>query len=433
MWVKIYSLYLLMSVASKTKTKIFTTVVLSFVSALSVLPTWANATQGITQTSTVSPITSVNSDSSNQDLLKLRSRLKERFSWVFTEARSLISQNTTILPTDTPQISSSSRSIDLRQWILSSSENQDFFTDIANDPYRTYINRLAAYHVLTLNQKFFPQNYFSINDFMVLLGKLYKQPLPQNILSLTSSDGLMTKWILQQIMYALPTVQKITVDGNPYDKLIRAEWSYYLVCMFDVPILEPEQSSNISLANAFIDIDDTPFAADINILANLGIVNTQSAKFYPDNYLRHYDFIILFINALLIAQQQSLSPTSPTSVFADVDSSASYLAQLIYAADRGLIDHLVRSVWGQLYFDPDDFVTKDEVYHTLSAPTNVQLIHNDNQATEEKISRAELAELLVNVFQLQAKQSSSSILTWNDLDTGTLWVLLKLKTLLSMI
>ncbi|MEI6673415.1 MAG: S-layer homology domain-containing protein [bacterium] len=114
--------------------------------------------------------------------------------------------------------------------------------------------------------------------------------------------------------------------------------------MFDVPILEPEQSSNISLANAFVDIDDTPFAADINILANLGIISTQSAKFYPDNYLRHYDFVILFINALLTSQKQSLSAPAPTSFFADVDSSASYFSQLIYASDRGLIDHLVRSL-----------------------------------------------------------------------------------------
>ncbi|MEI6673416.1 MAG: hypothetical protein WCL02_09315 [bacterium] len=56
-------------------------------------------------------------------------------------------------------------------------------------------------------------------------------------------------------------------------------------------------------------------------------------------------------------------------------------------------------------------MTKDEAYHTLSTPTNVKIVHNDDEAMEQKISRAELAELLVNVFQLQPKQPSSPILT----------------------
>ena len=75
---KIYSLSPLMSVASKTKTKMVTTVVLGFVAVLSILPTWASTTPGITSTTTVTPV--VSTVSSNQDLSELRMRLKERFS-----------------------------------------------------------------------------------------------------------------------------------------------------------------------------------------------------------------------------------------------------------------------------------------------------------------------------------------------------------------
>ena len=65
-------------------------------------------------------------------------------------------------------------------------------------------------------------------------------------------------------------------------------------------------------------------------------------KFYPDNYLRHYDFVVLFVQTYLHAQHQSL-PTVSTSLFADVPAASSYLSQLTYAADRGFIDQLITS------------------------------------------------------------------------------------------
>ena len=66
-----------MSVASKAKTKIFTTVVLGFVAASIALPTWASTTPGFTSLTTVNPVVSTQS---NQDLSELRAKLKERFS-----------------------------------------------------------------------------------------------------------------------------------------------------------------------------------------------------------------------------------------------------------------------------------------------------------------------------------------------------------------
>jgi len=66
-----------MSVASKTKTKRYTTVVLGLLVALSALPTWANTSPGIETPTVYQPIVSTQS---NQDLSVLRTKLKERFS-----------------------------------------------------------------------------------------------------------------------------------------------------------------------------------------------------------------------------------------------------------------------------------------------------------------------------------------------------------------
>ena len=178
--------------------------------------------------------------------------------------------------------------------------------------------------------------------------------------------------------------------------------------MFNIPALKTNEQSFVPIADAFTDVLGHPFASDINTLASLGVLNTQTTKFYPDNYLRHYDFVILFINALLVSKNQSLPIISSASPFADVNGSASYLPQLLYAADRGLIDYITTSQRGQLYFGPNDFITKREVYQILAQALNIQFVYNGQQADQEKISRAELARLLVESFQFTPKQNIQS-------------------------
>jgi len=422
-----------MSVASKTKTKMYTTVVLGFVAALSALPTWASTTPGVSSISTVSP---VESTQSNQDLSVLRTKLKERFSWVATEVVSLVNWTTT--SSDVFHWSAV-RTFDVSQWIWvdSVSISQDFFVDIENDPYKSYISRLAAFGVLNASaQKFYPQNYFRVDDFVWLVAKLYKKTTgqtltSQDILSLSTPDGVMTKRQLQQIITALQLDADVQIDGNPYDKLIRSEWAYYLVRMFDVPALQVDDVPAVSALNFFDDVVGHSFASAINTLASLDIISTQSPKFYPDNYLRHYDFTVLFINSFLTAKSLSLPMTSSLS-FADVQSSSSYFPQLSYAVDYGLIDALITSKKGALYFQPNAFMTKHEVYQILSKALSLQFVYDEQQADQEKMARGELAQLLVESFWFEPKISESeTISTGWIVDDATL--LNKLKVLLSLL
>lgn len=424
-----------MSVASKTKTKVCTTVVLGFVAALSSLPTWASTTPGV--------ITAVDPDvistQSNQDLSELRTRLKARFSWVSTEVRSLIDGTTSV---GDSFHGAAVRTLDVRQgiWVKPAISRQDSFDDIENDPYRTYINRLAAYGVLSSSDKFYPQNYFRIDDFVWLISKLYKKTtgqslVSQELLGLDSSDGFVTKGMLQKIMYSLDSVKTVAIDGNPYDTLIRAEWAYYLVRMFDLPVLSVTDDAISGIPSTmFTDIVSHPFASAITTLASLGIVSSTAPKFYPDNYVRHYDFVILFVNSLLVHKNQLLTPSLASSQFADVEPSASYLPQLSYAADHGLIDYIISSKRGQLYFGPNDFISKREVYQILAKTLDIQIVYDEDQAAQQKISRGELAELLVESFEFSPKTTSSSdSLSWNSIDSSQMSVLIKLRTLLSMI
>ena len=428
-----------MSVASKTKTKMFTTVALGFVAAVSTLPTLASTTPGTVSLTTVNPVVSTLSNQPKQDLWELRTRLKERFSWVAWEVRSLIDGTTS--PTDSFHGSATVRTLDVSQWIWvkPAISRQDFFVDIQNDPYESYIARLAAFGVLNPTQKFYPQNYFRRDDFASLFVKLYKKTtgkslVLQDIIWGDIDDVLMTKGKLQQIMYDFDDLQKVDIDGNPYDTLIRSEWAYYLVRMFDLPILETSDDTSVLIGDIFTDIADHPFADEINTLASLGILNTQTPKFYPDNYLRHYDFTVVFVNALLAAKGQSLPNISTTSQFADIDVSASYLPQVTYAEDRGLIDYIVTNKRWSLYFEPNSFITKHEAYQILSKTLNITFVYDEAAADQQKLSRAELAKLLVDSFEFTPQAvSPSDTLSWDALDTGDMTVLTKLRTLLSML
>lgn len=425
MLVKFTLCTLLMSVASKTKTKKYTTAFLGMMVALSALPTWANASPGSTPIAAVDqPV--VSTQATNQDLSVLRSKLKERFSWVAQEVTSLV-RWTTSIPESFHGSADRTSSINLWTWVKPASIRQDFFVDIGDDPYVSYIKRLGAYGVLSSSQKFYPQNYFRVDDFFGVVKKIAAKQwlsLPADILSLSTEDGIMTKRLLQQTMMALK-VNDIQIDGNPYDKLIRSEWAYYLVRMFQLPAIEITDTSAVSLPDAFTDISVHPFAYAINTLASLNILTTQNTKFYPDNYLRHYDFIILFVNALLSAKASTPYDVSVSS-FADVESTATYVSQLTYAADRWLIDELITSKRGQLYFQPDVFMTKSQVYAILARATGLQF---PATTTNEKMTRGELAQLLVESFwfEPQVDEPESSVVE----DDATL--INKLKVLLSML
>lgn len=420
-----------MGVASKTKTKRYTIAVLGVLVALSALPTWANTSPEIKITAIPSSVVSTHW---NEDLSVLRTKLKERFSWISQEVVSLVTN--TVTPAKLHG-SADVRVIDVSQWMLANPVKigQDFFVDVENDPYKVYIHRLASYGVLNTSQKFYPQNYFRVDDFAGLLAKVYQKKYNKTLDTnqiewLTAHGEIMTKWMFQQAMKALWMEVQFSIDGNPYDKLIRSEWAYYLVRVFDLPALSVASSKALILPSYFVDTVNHPFVYAITTLASLDIISAQSPTFYPDNYLRHYDFVLIFVNAFLNHTHASL-PEIAFSSFADVSSTAPYFLQLAYAADHWMIDDIVSSRKGQLYFDPDTFITKDQVYTILHKALNVDFIYDKQQARQEKITRAEIAQVIVDSFWFEPKIISSESSLTNELDTDTL--LTKLRVLLSIL
>jgi len=415
-----------MSVASKTKIKRCTTVVLGLLVVLSALPTRANTSPGLA-TTVREPVVSTQW---TEDLSLLRTLLKERFVWLWTELRNVVTRSSS---SSELFHESASDDISLVEGIRSPVIfGQDFFVDIEDDPYRSYINRLATYGVLHTSSRFYPQNYFRVDDFSSLLARLYQKrfgkSLDFTLLEwLNTNSSFMTKWALQQIIRSLD-LSSITIQWNPYDKLMRSEWAYYLVRFFDIPGLSFDTISlSLDLPNYFDDIVGHPFAYSINILADLDIVSTQSSNFYPDNYLRHYDCVVMLVNALLAFESKSL-PSILVSRFADVPTTISYYPHVAYAADRWLIDILITHMHGQLRFSPNTFITKHHVYQILNKALDSDRVYNLSITEQQKITRGEFSHLLVEYMWLESLVSSEV-----SSDDDVVSILDKLKILLSML
>ena len=216
--------------------------------------------------------------------------------------------------------------------------------------------------------------------------------------------------------------------------LTRSEGAYNLVMVFDLPVLTGSASSFTMGATqsnfTFSDIIGHPFELPIEIIGRLGIANTQTSHFYPDNYLHRYDFITLLVNALAVSKGQTVnSSLSPDSI-ADVASGSLYAPFIAYADNRGLLDYLLVAKRGENFLLPNQLITRNEVYHILGQALGVTFDYDSQQADNENVSRGEFAKILVDAFGFQLPSPVTSAASSTKTDSLLVIGLKKLVALL---
>jgi hypothetical protein len=108
------------------------------------------------------------------------------------------------------------------------------------------------------------------------------------------------------------------------ETVTRGDAAMYLVMAFGITPsgFIPYQTNQPIVQLPFSDIFGNQYQAAISTLAQLGIVDMTSAKFYPDNDLHRSDFIIMLVNSLLYSHHQLLDirymSSNYVSPFADV-------------------------------------------------------------------------------------------------------------------
>ncbi|HCB51156.1 TPA: hypothetical protein DEP21_01025 [Patescibacteria group bacterium] len=126
-------------------------------------------------------------------------------------------------------------------------------------------------------------------------------------------------------------------------------------------------------------------------MVKYGIVDGQRPKFYPDNFLRKYEMIMMVVKYSLYQQDQQIPQIvfSSRGWFADVAQNLSYAPYIAYADQQGWLEGLIQTKDQTKYFYPNKFLVKQTVCDFL------QVACDDLENIESDITRAEFAHLLV--------------------------------------
>jgi hypothetical protein len=343
---------------------------------------------------------------------------------------------------------------------------QSSFVDVQTIPEKYFVDTLASHGIIKGTDgyspaklgKFFPDNYTRLGDFIKIVVDTYRTKVGYDI---TTDAGLTNKTyfmggvvpvsldkaantayelgFLDNVLTAKNTTkadfdsflttniidQMLTNIGNGFPGLVtkptmelsdlyvkRGMMTKYVVQGFKlVPLGNDFTSLQTTQKSYFIDITGNPYGTAIKTLADLGIVNSQLTKFYPDNYLRNYEFTVMLVNALLVSENKKFNPASyqdSATSFVDLDANASYTPWVKYAEDKNLISYLAVTRKGQNFFNPNQAMTKLQVYHILEDVTGIQISSETANAGQTKMTRGEFASILVQAFKLQAPSLDTS-------------------------
>lgn len=164
-----------------------------------------------------------------------------------------------------------------------------------------------------------------------------------------------------------------------------------------------EWSSELQINDSILlsDIKENPYVSEILALADLGVVDANREKFYPDNYLRRYEFVIMMVKYRLSKSNTQLSPIvfPLRGRFFDVAQNTSYAPYVAYAEQQWWINQMIEEKEGKKMFFPNKFLTKEEICNLLD------LDKTHTFCTTDIINRWEFAAVLFRGFKQDVTSS----------------------------
>lgn len=177
----------------------------------------------------------------------------------------------------------------------------------------------------------------------------------------------------------------------------RLQWVFKEIISFSIEDynLESSYDSEGFEIETLVDVPSHIYSAEISRLAEIWVIDSGRAKFYPDNYLRRYEFVIMLVKyRLATSKQQVPLITLPThGWFYDVAQNSSYASSVAYAEMQWWIAKLIEKKDSQKFFFPDRFMTRAEVCSLLDLDQTNLFCNND------QIKRWEFAALLLRGFE----------------------------------
>lgn len=321
---------------------------------------------------------------------------------------------------------------------------KEYFLDVLYNKDKFYINFLAKEKIVSTSQeKFYPDNFIRLNELLKILVNSYRYKIGYNLdsnIGLSNKnyfDKLMPKyyntayemWLLNWLENIDDYERFVSYDDlnqilqnfkRQYPKLINL---YYLdidqsnitikrgdICRIVFKTLTLDNDKYIDIAYQDI-YYHTNFDA-IQNLASLWITNTENSRFYPDDNISRWDFIVMFVRSYFKKTNKTLEVSKIDFDIEDLDYNSIYAPYVLYAKEHGLVDYLLEIVRAKKYINLEKFITKHEAYYIVSNIANVSFDYDILKADKEFISRWESAQLMVDAFEFSSKSWASK----NNLD-----------------
>lgn len=349
--------------------------------------------------------------------------------------------------------------------VKESSDIKLSFVDIADSEYGYYIEELAQKGIVsTKNDKFYPDNFIRLNELMKMVVNSYRYRVWYSLkwdAGLTDKnyfDVVMPKYyntayemwlmewlsniwdyerfvsqrdletVLKNFREQYPNLIHLHYYDEPREPKTLRRWyvskALYRSLMLDI-------QGNIS----YLDSAYHKYGSAIQMLANLWISNTGNVNFYPDQDISRWDFIALLTKAYLQKNRGNLVVDDVDFNISDLDYNSQYAQYVLFAKEHGLIDYLLETQRWETYIKLDQKMTKHEAYYILSKVTGTDIEYDVSVADKENISRWEIAQLLVDTFNLWSRNYRSLV---NDSQIGKLisnlkWSIEKWKQIASLL
>lgn len=330
---------------------------------------------------------------------------------------------------------SSSSSITINTPVKDELVLQEYFSDILYNKDRFYINYLAKEKIVSTNQeKFYPDNFIRLNELSKILVNSYRYKIWYKLdwnVGLSNKnyfDKLMPKyyntayemWLLNWLDNIDDYERFVSYDDldqilqnfkRQYPELINL---YYVDIDKSILTIKRGDIARIVFRTLMLDSDknvdiayqdiyyNTNFDA-IQTLASLGITNTENSRFYPDDNISRWDFIVMFVKSYLKKTNKTLEVSKIDFDIEDLDYNSIYAPYVLYAKEHGLVDYLLEIVRTKKYINLEKLITKHEAYYIVSNIANVSFDYNILEADKEFISRWESAQLMVDAFAFSSK------------------------------
>lgn len=242
---------------------------------------------------------------------------------------------------------------------------------------------------------------------------VYLEPKSELYFQQTTSYATLAK-IFSNMNKQFPLLIDYNIQSIPNSLDIVSRWEYtkYIVDLFDFDIKNIPNICQATKSQLFLDVDQHDCQDSIQILWDLWIIDINQTKFYPDNYLRNYEFIIMLTKTILYKENKDFDIyiLDDISKFSDLDPESSYAKYFEFASHHGLLSYILDSDTWNPKAQPNKFMTVQEINQTLTKllwyDTNFQ-----SKLSNGLITRWEFANVIVSWFNLW---ESSPIQTTNQ-------------------